>query len=288
MKKYIKNILEESLKDEVDVRDEWNRLLLNINKQEQAKPRIKNAYFKILTYVAAALIGFIVSVPIMKNFRDSSENVGLYQLITLKGEKSCLKLPDGSKVWINSCTTVEYDDHFGVSNRDIHLTGEAYFEVAKNKDIPFIVRTNEIQVRAVGTAFNVLAYPLDSHVITTLYEGKVAVNSNFGHGEILLSENQVAEFEKSVNKLIKRDYNEDVDAGWREGRIVFNMISLQDIATVLERKYNVSFLFENDKVKTLKFKGTFYDTDSLEDILNIVMLNTGIKCEFGKDKIIVE
>ena len=290
MKKYIKDILEDSLQEEVDVSEEWNRLFLAINKREKKddKPRVEYLYFKILTYVAASLIGFIISIPVMKNIGRLTRNAGTYQMITLKGEKSCLRLPDGSKVWANSCTTLEYDDRFGMDNRNIKLKGEAYFEVAKNKDVPFIVHTSDIQVRAVGTAFNVLAYPSDSQVLTTLYEGKVAVNSKNGGEEVILEENQVAEYNKNDNKVIKRDCNEGVDEGWRQGNLVFNMISLKEISNKLERKYDVFFLFENEKVKNMKFKGVFRETESIKDILDVIMLNTGVKCELDNDTIIVK
>ena len=83
-----------------------------------------------------------------------------------------MQLPDGTRVWINSCTTLEYAENYGHSNRSIYLDGEAYFEVAKNKDLPFVVKANGIDVKAIGTAFNVSAYMEDSQLTTTLFKGR--------------------------------------------------------------------------------------------------------------------
>lgn len=290
MKRYIKNILEESLIDEVVVDKEWNRLYSTIQEKECTKER-RNTNFislRFLTYVAAAFIGFILTFPVVKNMLENSDEMETYQMITRKGEQCFLRLPDGSKVWTNNCTTVEYNSGFGKNNRDISLKGEAYFEVAKGKDLPFVVHTNDINVRAIGTAFNVLAYPSDKQVVTTLYEGKVVVNSASDDEELFLKENQVAVYTKYDNKIHKRSYNKSVDGGWREGNFVFNMISLQEITNILERNYDVCFVFENEKIKNLKFKGVFKKSESLQEILNIITLNTGIGYQTYKDTIIVK
>ena len=159
MKEYIKNIIAESLKDEVDVDREWERLFSSIEKKTISKMKTRRLFLQYMKYAAAVLLGIGISLSTL--YLTNQENlstVGNYKLVTSKGEKSYLQLPDGTRVWLNSCTTLEYAENYGHSNRSIYLDGEAYFEVAKNKDLPFVVKANGIDVKAIGTAFNVSAY----------------------------------------------------------------------------------------------------------------------------------
>lgn len=140
---------------------------------------------------------------------ENTTETGTYKLVTLKGEKSYLQLPDGTKVWLNSCTTIQYAEDYGRSNRNIHLSGEAYFEVARNEKKPFIVKANGIDVKALGTAFNISAYPEDTQLITTLFSGKVAVQPTLTKQQIMLAPNQVAIYYKSRNKIEVTPYDKN-------------------------------------------------------------------------------
>ena len=159
MKEYIKNIIAESLKDEVDVDREWERFVfIHRRKKLLTKMKTRRLFLQYMKYAAAVVLGIGISLSTL--YLTNQENlstVGNYKLVTSKGEKSYLQLPDGTKVWLNSCTTLEYAENYGHSNRSIYLDGEAYFEVAKNKDLPFVVKANGIDVKAIGTA---LMFPL--------------------------------------------------------------------------------------------------------------------------------
>lgn len=250
MKEYIKNIIAESLKDEVDVDREWERLFSSIEKKTISKMKTRRLFLQYMKYAAAVLLGIGISLSTL--YLTNQENlstVGNYKLVTSKGEKSYLQLPDGTKVWLNSCTTLEYAENYGHSNRNIYLDGEAYFEVAKNKDLPFVVKANGIDVKAIGTAFNVSAYMEDSQLTTTLFNGKVAVQPTLTKQEVLLEPNQVAVYDKSRNKIEVVPYDKKLFAQWRGGFLSFEMMYLQDITKLLERNYNVVFRYENQGIK---------------------------------------
>lgn len=250
MKEYIKDIIEESLKDEVDVDREWERLFSSIEKKTISKMKTRGLFLQYLKYAAAVVLGIGVSLSTL--YLTNQENlstVGNYKLVTSKGEKSYLQLPDGTRVWLNSCTTLEYAENYGHSNRSIYLDGEAYFEVAKNKDLPFVVKANGIDVKAIGTAFNVSAYMEDSQLTTTLFNGKVAVQPTLTKQEVLLEPNQVAVYDKSRNKIEVVPYDKKQFAQWRGGFLSFEMMYLQDITKLLERNYNVVFRYENQGIK---------------------------------------
>lgn len=281
MKEYIKNIIAESLKDEVDVDREWERLFSSIEKKTISKMKTRRLFLQYMKYAAAVVLGIGVSLSTL--YLTNQENlstVGNYKLVTSKGEKSYLQLPDGTRVWLNSCTTLEYAENYGHSNRSIYLDGEAYFEVAKNKDLPFVVKANGIDVKAIGTAFNVSAYMEDSQLTTTLFNGKVAVQPTLTKQEVLLEPNQVAVYDKSRNKIEVVPYDKKLFAQWRGGFLSFKMMYLQDITKLLERNYNVVFRYENQGIKKLRFSGSFRNNEDLSEILNVIKTNTGIRYQW--------
>ena len=289
MKEYIKNIIAESLKDEVDVDREWERLFSSIEKKTISKMKTRRLFLQYMKYAAAVVLGIGVSLSTL--YLTNQENlstVGNYKLVTSKGEKSYLQLPDGTRVWLNSCTTLEYAENYGYSNRSIYLDGEAYFEVAKNKDLPFVVKANGIDVKAIGTAFNVSAYMEDSQLTTTLFNGKVAVQPTLTKQEVLLEPNQVAVYDKSRNKIEVVPYDKKLFAQWRGGFLSFKMMYLQDITKLLERNYNVVFRYENQGIKKLRFSGSFRNNEDLSEILNVIKTNTGIRYQILKDTIVIK
>lgn len=289
MKEYIKNIIAESLKDEVDVDREWERLFSSIEKKTISKMKTRRLFLQYMKYAAAVVLGIGVSLSTL--YLTNQENlstVGNYKLVTSKGEKSYLQLPDGTRVWLNSCTTLEYAENYGHSNRSIYLDGEAYFEVAKNKDLPFVVKANGIDVKAIGTAFNVSAYMEDSQLTTTLFNGKVAVQPTLTKQEVSLEPNQVAVYDKSRNKIEVVPYDKKLFAQWRGGFLSFKMMYLQDITKLLERNYNVVFRYENQGIKKLRFSGSFRNNEDLSEILNVIKTNTGIRYQILKDTIVIK
>lgn len=289
MKEYIKNIIAESLKDEVDVDREWERLFSSIEKKTISKMKTRRLFLQYMKYAAAVVLGIGVSLSTLYlTNQEILSTVGNYKLVTSKGEKSYLQLPDGTKVWLNSCTTLEYAENYGYSNRSIYLDGEAYFEVAKNKDLPFVVKANGIDVKAIGTAFNVSAYMEDSQLTTTLFNGKVAVQPTLTKQEVLLEPNQVAVYDKSRNKIEVVPYDKKLFAQWRGGFLSFEMMYLQDITKLLERNYNVVFRYENQGIKKLRFSGSFRNNEDLSEILNVIKTNTGTRYQILKDTIVIK
>lgn len=294
MKKYINDLISECIKDEVDKEKEWARLMTNLDSKAKSsiseRGKIKKVrFFQAIKYAAAILIGAVLSLSVIY-IMDSTNSklIANYKLKTEKGEKSYLQLPDGTNVWLNSCTTIEYANDYGISNRNISLNGEAYFEVAKNKEIPFIVKTSGgIDVRAVGTAFNVCAYSDESKLTTTLFSGKVIVQPTLTKQEIILEPNQVAVYYKTRNKIEVAKYDPRLFAQWRNGSLSFDMMLMEDITRILERNYNVIFRYENQKIKKLRFSGSFRNGESFTEILEILKSNTANHYEMKGDTVIV-
>lgn len=292
MNKQINDILEENLQDEVNVNEEWERLydtILQKSAIRSAYTKRRNLLPRFLSIVAALLFGVLLSTIF---FQYNEENHSLqgnsYKITTGKGEKSTLQLPDGSEVWLNTCTTLEYPADYGINNRNIRLIGEAYFEVAKNRDIPFIVTSNELEVTALGTAFNVCAYENDDRLTTTLFSGQVRIEPVSTQQQILLNPDQIAVYYKEKNKIETMPYQKQMFAEWRKGGLSFEMMYLEEIAKSLERNYDVVFQFKNQRIKRLRFSGYFSNNESLADILKVIKINTSISYQIVKDTVVIE
>jgi len=186
-------------------------------------------------------------------------------------------MPDGSGIWINAGSVIKYDQGFGSTNRNLQLSGEAYFEVAKKKDLPFVVRAKGISVKALGTKFNVKAYPEETNIETILLEGRVEVQDMKNKNEkILLKPNQKAGYSTIENDFSVSAIEDNSEISWyREKWIIRNMNMLQ-FTKLLERRYNIDFEFEDERIKTYEFGGTIKD-ETLEQVLTAITYSAPIK-----------
>lgn len=289
MKEKINRIIKTYLDKEVDLSIEWERLVQKID--PEASPHIymrKNRLIPFLRYGVAALAGMAVlffAENLIRGTHIAEPTVAMYKMQTEAGDKSNIELPDGTRIWLNNSTTIEYESSFGIKNRTVLLKGEAYFMVAKNKDLPFIVKAQGVDIKALGTSFNVSAYPDDSELTTTLFSGKVSVLSASSNQVALLTPNQTAIYRKEENVLEKRNDNRDRNGQWREGIFSFEMKPLQEITKVLERNHHVIFQFKNQRIRKLRFSGSFRDHESISEIMKVIKANTSVNYSIKGDTI---
>lgn len=186
------------------------------------------------------------------------------------GQKGNVLLADGTIVHLNSDSKISFSGDYNTNQRVVNLEGEAYFEVAKNPNKRFIVICNGVNVEALGTKFNVKAYPSDSLITTTLTEGKVKVSSD--DQSVTLLPNDVATY-NSKRRTLKESTVEDVNVAnyWLSGQLVFNSEPLSSIATTIERMYNVKIEIKDAKLRNMRFTGTIQN-NSLNNIMYIISL----------------
>ena len=191
---------------------------------------------------------------------------------TKVGERAEVLLPDGSRVWINACSSLEYKKLFLSRKRKIKLTGEAYFEVAHNAYFPFIVQNNKTEVRVLGTKFNIRSNDDDNYITTTLFNGSISFSDN-EKLNITLKPGEELVFDKTTRTAQVRslDYPEDA-LNWINGKLMFENSTLEDIAKNLERHYNVNIRFKDDNVKQKRFTAEFESADNIYQILSILEL----------------
>ncbi len=196
-----------------------------------------------------------------------------------------LTLPDGTEVWLNSGSTLLYPDKFGRKGRSVFLIGEAGFKVQPDAKRPFVVKTDGFQVTALGTEFDVSAYPDDKAVSAVLLEGSVLVEfDNLSKSRILRPGEQLV-FNKDDRGLqLKVPDIEDVTA-WKRGELVFRQMTISDIITVLERRFDVTFVYRLHDFSTDRYSFRFREDASLEEVMEVITDVTGIlKFQIEDDK----
>ncbi|UKJ06807.1 FecR family protein [Solitalea lacus] len=225
---------------------------------------------------------------------DGNENVSsaLNTLSTPYGGTYQIGLSDGTKVWLNSGSSLKYPTKFTGNERLVELTGEAYFEVAHNKEKPFKVTSNGQVVQVLGTHFNINAYLDDATVKTTLLEGSVRVSSlrsnNKLQKETILKPGQQSQINQ-INGDIKvepADLEEAV--AWKNGDFVFRQQPLTQILTTLSRWYSVEIKYETDQLSKQTFSGVISRSRNLSAVLEMLESTGQINFEIQDNKIVVK
>lgn len=193
----------------------------------------------------------------------------LVEITVPYGERQQLILPDGSEVWLNAGSSLYYPETFSEGSRTVKLKGEASFSVSKSDVLPFIVETGNLSVKVLGTVFNVKAYPEDESITTTLNRGKVSIQTSTDEEHILEPDQQLSFSKKSEETVIQQVIAEDVSS-WKNGDLVFNNASLEEIIPILERYYNVTFIVEENFKPTDKFTGKFQHKETINIVLDII------------------
>lgn len=182
-----------------------------------------------------------------------------------RGGEYQIVLQDGTKVWLNSASSLSFPSEFSGNERKVTLTGEAYFEVAKNKKMPFRVNANGTSVQVLGTHFNISAYKDDEIVKTTLLEGSVSVANK--DKQVILKPNQQAIGGISNGSIIVKEANTEEVMAWKNGYFVFEDVDIRTIMKDLVRWYNIEVSYSG-KTTSLKFGGTFSRSKDITELLN--------------------
>ncbi len=202
-----------------------------------------------------------------------------------RGKEYDLTLADGTKVWLNSETELKFPLSFNEKNREVYLKGEAYFQVAKNTQAPFIVHSNLMNVEVTGTSFNVMTYENEKDARVSLVEGQVIVRDQKGL-EITLSPDQQAIVD---NKGISiKEVNASLIGEWRNNSFGFEYEKLTSVVNKLSRWYNVDFVYADEDIKESHFSGKLPKYKNITEALDLLELTTNIKFKMADDKILIK
>lgn len=262
--------------------------------KEETQPANRiDFYRRALKLSAAAIILLLCGVSslffLWQSERSASEMVEEYKKYVVEvpdGAKSKITFPDGSVVWLNAGSKVTYDSNFARESRNVGLTGEGYFEVSKNKELPFVVNTGKLTVKVLGTKFNLKSYEEDSEVKVTLKEGAVKVGDFLTDAApVELKPNQRFTFRKADLSMQVDSVDASHIDNWRNGAMTFDKVPLEEIAKELRRLYNIPVRIEGDKLKQIVYYSDFQENVSVEKVLEILSSGNKFRYEVKPEEI---
>ena len=227
--------------------------------------------YQLLIWRAAAIFLLAVSsISIYLMLEKDRPEKDLVECYIPTAEIHELTLPDGTHVMLNSKSTLLYPEQFTGATRSVYLIGEANFKVKPDKKHPFIVKANDYQVTALGTEFNVNAYPESHELIATLLEGCVKVEFNNLMSNVILKPNEQLIYNKQTKEHnLRLPEISDVTA-WQRGELVFSNMHLEDIFTNLERKFPYAFVYSLHSMKKNTYSFRFRNQATLEEVMEII------------------
>jgi hypothetical protein len=215
------------------------------------------------------------SLSFTNDLKNNSENLILNEIYVPNGKTLKIKLTDGTVVWLNSGTRFKFPQSFSsyTENRKVFLQGEAFFDVTKNKDKPFIVETKGINVEVLGTQFNVSSYNNEETIATTLVEGLVnVIQAESPDKKLQITPNYQAVFNTTNSSFSKAIVDTKIYTSWINNKLIINNLKFNDILKKLERKYDVEIVNENQILNNEINRGEFED-ETIETILNTIALS---------------
>lgn len=280
----------------VDTKKAFN---LFVSKTRPKENRIK--HLKKWPAMAVAIAALVVIVTVI--FKNITPKIApLNQLAAIPGKISKVTLTDGTVVWLNSGSVLKYGADFGKTTRTVYLEGEGFFDVAPGKKhIPFLVHTKNYIIRDIGTRFNLKAYPNDPFFETAVVTGEVSIEDkgqkDNATNRIYIKQKQSLRIWNrgvenvdsltGVNNTSVKSYNdiqitqftrdkEDSYIGWKDNLLVFDSSTMNDIARVLERRYNVKINIADTTLQHIRYSGNFKNVKSIDRVLDIIKQNTPI------------
>lgn len=242
------------------------------------------SWFIRIAAVAASVVIILTTVLFLQSTNNNKSNAAEFSKLekkqNSKGTKSIIELSDGSKVWLNADSKIQYPPLFAGNTREIYLDGEAFFEVAKNAQKPFIIHLANGTVKVLGTSFNVRAYNNEKVVETSVATGKVAFipkyNSNKKQDTLFITPNNKVRYHFDEEKVAIMPTLVTDDKAWTEGKLIFKAMTLQDITTELERNFGKTAVFLDDEARGYVLTGSFQN-NTLEEIMYYLSLSKTTK-----------
>ncbi len=278
---------------EVDSNRIFNKICRNIHTKEREKEHNKPLYQKF--YNTFSKIAAIIILPVLifsgwyfvKSgiISNNEENISYAEIFSPLGARSHFELPDGSTGWLNSGSTLKFPVKFRGQVRKVSLSGEGYFDVVKNSKKPFVVKTGDIEVMALGTKFNVLTYPDDKTTNITLESGKVVINAICKNKKVVriteLEPDQQTIIKNESMKFQKRKVDSKNYTSWKQGILKFRNEPMNEVIERLERWYNVEIVLMDKELENYKYRATFED-ETLNEVLSLIKLTSPV--DFKQDK----
>jgi hypothetical protein len=217
---------------------------------------------------------------------ETSGKPAFNQLIVPRGKRSSILFSDGTKLWINSGSRAIYPVVFDHKKREIFIEGEAFLEVSHDPARPFIVKTEAMDIKVLGTSFNINAYPEDETASIVLVKGSVEA-AVYKQKKVLLTPNQMISYSKETNKVSLQKVDVFEHISWKEGWMLINSENLESIIEKLSRYYDRDIKFLDEKAKTFQISGKLDLKDSIDQVLRIISSTAPVKAEIKENLIVI-
>lgn len=234
--------------------------------------------------IAASLV-FLIGLSVF--FYQTSNAVESKQFAVKLGEHAKIELSDGTQIWLNAGSVLKYPKEFKGDTREVYLSGEAFFDVAKDKKHPFIIHTNKMDTKVIGTSFNVQAYPDQTTQEVSVATGRVNVKSTVTEENVYVTPGQKVVFKSQDNKLQAfKDIPVNTISLWRKNIMVFEETPLPEVVATINRNYNVSIEVKNKNLNDLKISAYFKELPA-DQVIGLVcnIINAQYKMDSGVYKI---
>ncbi len=287
----------------------------NTSFSDKSRSHIQSTAYLWMKIAAVLVIFFAIAAVLLKTnvlpynlvkSESIAEEISANQIIVPLGEKSHVILADGTEIWLNSGSKLIYPTVFNRTERIVKLEGEGYFNVAKNKEKPFIVETDKLDIEVLGTSFNLKSYPEEDIVETTLVEGSVKLSQNrqtvsekvFYLKPLEKADFRAKESEMTIHKVVADEDVLDSDKNsewllesiisWKDQVLIFNSENLIDIATKLERWYGFKIILKDiGSVINETYTGKFIHNEPITMVLDIIKATTPIAYKIENNTITI-
>jgi len=252
-------------------------------KKEIRQIKKSNKVFFLQNKNWAIAASFLLLMGLSFFFYQSSVNTITKQYATKPGEHAKIMLSDGTKIWLNAGSNLRYPAKFKGDTREVYLTGEAFFDVAKDKKHPFIIHTDKMDTKVLGTSFNVQAYPDQTTQEVSVLTGRVNVKSTVTEENVYVTPGQKVVFKSQSNKLKAfTDIPVNSISLWRKNIIVFEDAPLPEVIATINRNYNVTIEIGNKNLNNLKISAYFKELPVNEVVALVCnIINADYKLESG-------
>ena len=280
--------IQEVIADDNEIQTRFDRMW---NRIESVKKQVPKRTLNLsYAYWAAAILmlGFILG-NLVHLVRESVTEMAYYTAIAPKGSVSETILPDGTIIFLNAGSEIKYASNMDIKSREVYLKGEAWFDVEKSKEIPFIVHTSYYDVRVMGTEFNVRAYIEDAEVITTLEKGSIEVTSTNDfkiEKNVTLNPGEQLVYNKQKNSLFVSQVNPGIYSSWKDNKLIFINMSLKELIILLERKYGVEIAVKDSDILKFHYDGTIRN-ETIMEVLNILQKTLPINYYIENQKVVI-
>lgn len=269
---------------ELSLRNIWEDIKITPNRDTyQSLEKVKNT-IKALEYperqakmrcvwfsCAAVILPVLLAIG---SYLYLDRDVKIIEIKTSYNEHKPCTLPDGTTILLNSCTKLTYPSEFNDTARVVTLEGEAYFSVTRDTTKPFIVKTSELSIKVLGTKFNVSAYPTNDHSTATLNSGSIQVDTRESGNKYILKPHEEIIFNKIDQSVSLNTVTTD-GIGWKNGWLVFQDATFNDMMNTLRHRYNVSIEYNKQAFANIPYTVKFVHNESVEEVLNVLQDVTG-------------